>query len=89
MMFAFGCKLIYHVRMNAVLEKEQFIVDAAGQRVGVLLDLPTYERLREAEEELDDIRAYDSAAPRVKAEIAKGDFITLADYKKARAAKRK
>ena len=76
--------------MNAILEeKEQFIVDASGERVGVLLDLPTYERLREAEEELDDIRAYDAAAPRVKAEIARGDFITLDDYKKTRAAKRK
>ena len=76
--------------MNTVLEKkEQFIVNAAGKRVGVLLDLPTYERLREAEEELDDIRAYDAAAPRIKAEMARGDFITLADYRKARAARRK
>jgi len=76
--------------MNTVREeKEQFVVNSSGQRVGVLLDLPTYERLREAEDELDDIQAYDAAAPRVKAEIAKGDFITLADYKKARAAKRK
>ncbi|MDQ6632525.1 MAG: hypothetical protein M3Y82_12355 [Verrucomicrobiota bacterium] len=49
----------------------------------------TYERLREAEEELDDIRAHDAAAPRVKTEIANGEFITLADYRKARAAKRK
>jgi hypothetical protein len=76
--------------MKTVLaETEQFIVDTSGQRVGVVLDLPTYDRLREAEEELDDIRAYDAAAPRVKAEIARGDFITLADYKKARAARRK
>ena len=70
-------------------EKEQFIVDASGDRVGVVLNLATYERLREAEEELDDIRAYDAAAPRVRAEIAKGDFQTLADYRKARAARRK
>lgn len=76
--------------MNTVLEKkEQFIVDASGKRVGVLLDLPTYERLCEAAEDLDDIRAYDAAVPRVKAEIARGDFVTLADYRKARAAKRK
>lgn len=76
--------------MKTVLEdKKQFIVDASGERVGVLLDLPTYERLREAQEELDDIRTYDAAAPRVKAEIARGDFITLTDYRKARAAKRK
>ena len=76
--------------MKTVLEeKEQFIVDASGQRVGVVLDMPTYERLREAEEELDDIRAYDAAAPRVRAEIAREDFITLADYRKARSARRK
>ncbi|MDQ6632349.1 MAG: hypothetical protein M3Y82_11455, partial [Verrucomicrobiota bacterium] len=75
---------------KTVLEKkEQFIVNASGKRVGVLLDLLTYERLREAEEELDDLRAYVAAAPRVKTEIAKGEFITLADYRKARAAKRK
>lgn len=59
-----------------VLEKkEQFIVNASGKRVGVLLDMLTYERLRDAEEEL----------ARVKAEIAKGDFVTLSDYRKARA----
>ena len=76
--------------MKTVLAgKEQFIVDASGDRVGVVLDLPTYERLRESEEELDDIRAYDAAAPRVKAEIAKGDFVTLSDYRKAHAARRK
>jgi PHD/YefM family antitoxin component YafN of YafNO toxin-antitoxin module len=76
--------------MSAVLEtKEQFIVNASGKRVGVVLDLSTYERLREAEEELDDIRAYDAVESRVKTEIAKGDFVTLADYKKARTAKRK
>ena len=87
-MFALADTVFYFASMNTV-KKEQFIVNASGKRVGVLLDLLTYERLREAEEELDDIRAYDAAAPRVKAEIAKRDFITLADYRKARAAKRK
>lgn len=89
-MFALPDAVFYFACMNTVLEKkEQFIVNASGKRVGVLLDMLTYERLREAEEELDDIRAYDAAAPRVKAEIAKGDFVTLSDYRKARAAKRK
>ena len=33
--------------MKTVLaEKERFIVDASGERVGVVLDLPTYEQLR-------------------------------------------
>lgn len=61
-------------------------MNASGKRVCVLLDMLTCERLREAEEELDDLRAYDAAAPRVKTEIAKGDFVTLSDYRKSRAA---
>lgn len=44
-----------------VLKDEQFVTDAKGQRVGVLLDLKTYKRLREAEEDLAEIRAYDAS----------------------------
>lgn len=47
---------------------EQFITAADGTRLGVLLDLKTYERLPEAEEELADIQAYDTARPKVLAE---------------------
>jgi hypothetical protein len=49
--------------MKATALKEQFLTDAGGKRAGVLLDLDTYERLREAEEELADIAAYDAARP--------------------------
>jgi hypothetical protein len=65
---------------TAVLRAEQFITDARGKRVGVLLDLRAYERLREAEEELADIRAYDSSRRTARAEIASGQFATLSDY---------
>jgi len=41
----------------AVLKDEQFVTDADGKRVGVLLDLRAYERLREAQEELADVQA--------------------------------
>ena len=74
---------------TAVLKAEQFITDPAGNRVGVLLELRTYERLREAEEELADIRAYDTAQRTVRAEIASGQFATLAEYRAGRARKRK
>ncbi len=40
---------------------ERFLVDADGTRVGVLLDMQTYEQLLEAFEEFDDILAYDAA----------------------------
>jgi PHD/YefM family antitoxin component YafN of YafNO toxin-antitoxin module len=76
--------------MKTVLEeKEQFIVDSTGQRVGVLLDLSTYERLREAAEENEDIRSYRAAKSRVAAEIGRGDYTTLADYGSKRSRKRK
>ena len=71
------------------LREERFVTDAAGKRVGVLLELKAYERLREAEEELEDIRAYDAARPRAAAEIASGRFVALAQYRAARSRKRK
>ncbi len=74
---------------TAILKKEQFITDPNGKRVGVLLDLKTYERLREAEEELADIQAYDAARAKVRAEVASGQCVTLAEYEARRPRKRK
>jgi hypothetical protein len=75
--------------MKATALKEQFVIDAGGKRVGVLLDLNTYERLREAEEELADIAAYDVAKPKVMAEVRAGHCTTLAEYRAGRAQKRR
>ena len=63
----------------------QFVTDAKGKRVAVLLDVKTYERLCEADEELADIRAYDKAKPVVTAELQRGQFRTLADYRRKKA----
>lgn len=70
------------------LKDEQFVTDAKGQRVGVLLDLKTYGRLREAEEDLADLRAYDASRPKVTDELKAGKFVSLADYRR-KSAKRK
>lgn len=76
--------------MKTVLEeKEQFVIDAAGRRVGVLLGVRTYDRLREAEEELADIRAYDAARLNAHAELKAGQTISLASYRTKRNARRK
>jgi hypothetical protein len=76
--------------MKALAAKEeQFLTDANGKRTGVLLDLGTYERLREAEEELADIQAYDSSRDRACSEIAAGQFSTLAAYRAGRGRKTK
>ena len=71
-----------------VLKDERFVTDAKGKRVGVLLDVETYEHLRAAEEELTDIRAYDTARPKVAADIKVGRVSSLSDYRAKRAAKR-
>ena len=63
---------------------EQFLTDAKGRRTGVLLNLDTYERLREAEEELADIHAYDALHDRAHSEIAAGQFATLPSYRNDR-----
>ena len=68
-----------------VLKDEQFVTDSKGKPVGVLLDLKTYERLCEAEENLADIRAYDTARPKVMADLKAGQSSTLADYRARRA----
>ncbi len=39
----------------------QFLVDERGNRTAVVLDLRRYQELLEAEEDLDDVRAYDEA----------------------------
>ena len=41
--------------------KEKYVTDSQGNRVGVLLDVEEYRRLLDALEELESIRAYDSA----------------------------
>lgn len=65
-------------------KQEQFLTDAKGKRTAVVLDLQTYEYLREAEEELADIHAYDASQSRAHAEIAAGEFATLASYRAGR-----
>lgn len=40
---------------------EQYVVDGAGNRSAVLVDVDRYFELVEAEEELDSIRAFDAA----------------------------
>ncbi|MCG2768458.1 MAG: hypothetical protein ABIK79_12705 [Chloroflexota bacterium] len=41
--------------------KERYVVDEKGNRVGLLLDLQNYRQLIEELEEMESIRAYDTA----------------------------
>jgi hypothetical protein len=72
-----------------VAKEEQFLTDAKGKRTGVVLDLQTYQQLREAEEELADIQAFDALHDWAHAEIAAGRFTTLTSYRADRKRKAK
>ena len=74
---------------TVMVKEEQFLTDAKGKRTGVLLDLQTYEHLREAEEELADIRDYDALHDRAHTEIAAGQCATLTSNRAARKPKAK
>jgi len=41
--------------------KERYVVDENGNKTGVILDIKDYQRILEDLEELDSVRAYDSA----------------------------
>ncbi|MDI6782098.1 MAG: hypothetical protein QME49_08365 [bacterium] len=41
--------------------KERYVTDEGGHRMGVLLDMKSYRKILEEIEELESIRAYDSA----------------------------
>jgi PHD/YefM family antitoxin component YafN of YafNO toxin-antitoxin module len=57
----------------------RYIVDENGKRVSVILPIEEYERMIEALEELEDIRAYDEA----KAELEHGED-TLVPWEKVK-----
>ena len=44
---------------------ERYLTDAEGNRIAVVLDMETYERLLDAAEELEDIQAYVAARARI------------------------
>lgn len=74
---------------TSVKEPPQYLVDAQGHRVAVVLDLPAYERLLEAAEETWSVRAYDAAKPVVEEELKAGEATTLNEYKTARSRSRR
>lgn len=71
------------------VKKRQYLTDQAGKRVGVLLDLKTFEQIEEELDELACIRAYDAAKPEVDAAMKRGDYMTIQEYIAKRAAKKK
>jgi hypothetical protein len=49
------------MEVNMVIMNENFVVDKEGHKIGVFLDIKTYEHLVDELEELEDIRTFDAA----------------------------
>ena len=60
-----------NLKIQAMTLNENFVVDAKGKKVSVLLPIKDYQKLLEELEELEDIKAYDNAINR------KQEFIPL------------
>ena len=72
---------------TAVRKAPQFIVNEKGKQVGVVLDLKTYQRLIEAEEELADQVAYDRSKTAARDDLKNGRTISIQDYIASRKSK--
>lgn len=68
-----------------MLKSPQFVTDEKGRRIGVMLSIQSYEKLLAASEEAADVTTYRKARPKILAEIAKGEFKTLSEYRKKQA----
>ncbi len=77
------------LKSRSTHQRRQFVHDERGKRVAVILDLPTYEKLIEAQEDLEDIRDFDECASRALAEYRRGEYVTLKEYKRQVKAKRR
>lgn len=58
-------------------KKRQYVTDRHGKRVGVLLDVKTYEKMQDELDDYHSKRAYEKAKPLTDAELKRGEFVTL------------
>ncbi|NEO83503.1 MAG: hypothetical protein F6J87_04475 [Spirulina sp. SIO3F2] len=61
----------------------QYLTDAQGNEVAIVLDLQTYQDLLTELDELRCQQGYQQAVIETETEIAAGDFLTLEQYLKA------
>ena len=64
------------------MNKESFVVDNLGNHIAVMLPIKEYNRMREAMEELEDIKAYDTAKLKNEPTIPLREAIHLRKQKK-------
>ncbi len=75
-------------RSRPLVRRKEFVLDNEGKKVGVILDLPTYEQLLDWKEELEDIRDFDETTAQALAEYKRGEYVTLQKLKGQRKVRR-
>jgi hypothetical protein len=76
-------------RQGQIRQRREYILNDKGDRVGVIIDLPSYEKLLEAQEDREDIRDFDEHAKRAISEYRRGEYVTLEEYARQRKTSRR
>jgi hypothetical protein len=65
--------------MNLELDK-QYLTDVNGNRIAVVLDINTYQKLLDELDEYYCLKGYEQAVTETEPEIMSGDYLTLEQY---------
>ena len=60
--------------------QEQYLTDAEGHKIAVVIDIETYQKLIDELDELYCLKGYEQSLTETEAEIASDDYMTLDDY---------
>jgi PHD/YefM family antitoxin component YafN of YafNO toxin-antitoxin module len=60
--------------------QKQYLTDANGNKIAVVIDIDTYQKLMEEIDELYCLKGYERAVAETEPEIATGDYVTLEEF---------
>jgi hypothetical protein len=60
--------------------EEQYITNAQGDRIAVILDIIAYQKLLDEMDEFHCWKGYQQAVKETDSEISNGEFVTLGHY---------
>ncbi len=65
-------------------QAEQYLTDADGNKIAVVIDIATYQKMLDELDELYCLKGYEQAVVETDPEIASGDYTTLDQYLNSR-----
>lgn len=64
------------------MTEPQYVTDAKGKKIAVIIDIDDYERMMEKLEERDDVRDFDKEWPQAKQDLKKGKLKTIEEVER-------